>query len=146
PSSRIFFVLAQVAESVDAPHSKCGIERCVGSSPTLGTNTNRWPQLSNCGQRFFHVSRRPARPPRRHPAEHGKGPARTTINVAQTGPAGRRPPGYSDLGTETFSGSHGPTVSRAGIGLPLTSWPASARSPTLCTRSELVDPACPGGE
>jgi hypothetical protein len=28
-----------VAELADAPHSKCGIERCVGSSPTLGTQT-----------------------------------------------------------------------------------------------------------
>jgi hypothetical protein len=26
-----------VAELADAPHSKCGIERCVGSSPTSGT-------------------------------------------------------------------------------------------------------------
>lgn len=28
---------ARVAELADAPHSKCGIERCVGSSPTSGT-------------------------------------------------------------------------------------------------------------
>lgn len=28
---------APVVELVDAPHSKCGIERCVGSSPTWGT-------------------------------------------------------------------------------------------------------------
>src|SRR6476620_11223190 len=30
-------VRARVAELADAPHSKCGIERCVGSSPTSGT-------------------------------------------------------------------------------------------------------------
>jgi hypothetical protein len=37
-------IRARVAELADAPHSKCGIERCVGSSPTSGTV---FPQVSD---------------------------------------------------------------------------------------------------
>ena len=33
----VHVIRARVAELADAPHSKCGIERCVGSSPTSGT-------------------------------------------------------------------------------------------------------------
>jgi hypothetical protein len=43
---------ARVAELADAPHSKCGIERCVGSSPTSGTvfSQVRGFLASECGQ------------------------------------------------------------------------------------------------
>jgi hypothetical protein len=41
-SSQLLVVIlwpsAPVVKLVDAPHSKCGTARCVGSSPTWGTN------------------------------------------------------------------------------------------------------------
>jgi hypothetical protein len=54
---------ARVAELADAPHSKCGIERCVGSSPTSGTcfpcsgacgplNVYKSPFMGPCGAHF----------------------------------------------------------------------------------------------
>src|SRR3954470_19167792 len=43
--------LARVAELADAPHSKCGAERCVGSSPTSGTE---FPLVRGC---FLHYVR-----------------------------------------------------------------------------------------